>query len=514
MKKYFIITLALVLAFASCTDLEENPRGELISQDLGEIFQDASSVEASINGAYALLASEQVFGRKLTLTLLLRGDMVTIGDQTTASRRIEIDDFTATDGNGMVSTFWPFMFNSISAANNALRGLEIAEVTDAERAELEGQARFIRAFVYYHLVRTFGPVPYLKSLVSVEEALDLSRDSEEVVWQNIIEDFEFARDNLPDTFDGTAGVRGSSGAAIAYLASVHLTLGNMEEAYSNAKTIIDNQARYGFSLEPDFQDLFDATKVDNSTEHIFAIEFTGGDGTNNIGTDFLAPITGLRGFPGQEGWSVAVPSLEVFNSFEDGDYRKEVSFITSYDIEESDGQITTRTWEDFGEAQRAVSRPHIAKYFRFPGVTGNSRRDSDHNYIAMRYAEVLLIAAESGNQLFGPTAETVGYVNEIRARARNGAAGSTPSAVPADLSLSSFNQDSFNEAIIEERRIELAFEYKRWYDIKRLNIGEEVFGPNSLEPQPNFDPNRDNLLPVPAIEISRAPGLLPQNTGY
>lgn len=503
--------LTLALATVSCTDLEENPQGELISEDINDVFEDASSVESAINGAYALLASEQVFGRKLTLTLMLRGDMVTIGDRGTAARRIEIDNFTATDGNGMGRVFWPFMFNSVAAANNALLGLEVANVTENERAELEGQIRFIRAFVYYHLVRTFGPVPYLTGLVPAEQAINLPRDSEEIVYQKIIEDFEFARDNLPDTFNGAAGVRGSSGAAIAYLSSVHLTLGNWEEAYNNAKIIIDNQARYGLSLEPDFQDLFDATKVDNSSEHIFAIEFTGGDGTNNVGTDFLAPITGPRELPAPGGWSVAVPSLEVFESFEEGDYRRDVSFITEAVL--TDGVLTS--FQDFGKIDsRGTNRPHIAKYFRFAGTTGNSKRDSDHNYIGMRYAEVLLIASEAGNQLFGPTAETIGYINEIRARARNGASGSAPSMIPEDLSLSSFNQDSFNEAIIEERRVELAFEYKRWYDIKRLDLGQEVFGANSLEPQPEFKPIRDYLLPVPAEQISRAPGLLPQNPGY
>lgn len=519
MKKIIIRVLitASAICSVSCSDLEENPEGVIVGTVAENFFKDPASVQKVIDGAYNQMASEQYYGRKLPLTLMLRGDMVAIGDQTTSGRRIEVDQFTANALNGMLPSIWEQSLRIIANANSAISGVNSIEEKTEELAAVEGQARFLRAFVYYHLVRVFGPVPFLEGGVNIDAngeivVEELARDSEELIYERIIEDLEFARDNLPDTVDGVAGARPSSGAATAYLASVNLTLGNWQAAYDNAKSVIDNSGRFGFGLAPDFQDIFDAVKSETSPENIFVIDFTGADALEgNLSTDFLAPLTGLRGIEPIEGWSVAVPTLAVFDSFEDGDYRKEISFRTETN-DSPDGIF--RTFDRFAELPRGTSRPHIDKYWPFTSLFGRNRRDSDLNYIGIRYAEVLLIAAEASNQLNGPSAEAIGYLNQIRERARNGAVGSIASAIPADLSLASFNQDSFHDAIIDERRVELAFEFKRWYDIKRLQIGEEVFGSEGLENRPDFSPGRDYLFAVPDIVISNTPSLLPQNPGY
>jgi hypothetical protein len=131
----------------------------------------------------------------------------------------------------------------------------------------------------------------------------------------------------------------------------------------------------------------------------------------------------------------------------------------------------------------------------------------------MRYAEVLLIAAEALAEINGgPNAEAEGYLNEVRARARNwdGKITTFPEDVPTGLS-----KDAFIDLVLDDRRLELAFEFKRWYDIKRRDLGVEVFtGPASLEPHPNFDPARDYLMPLPRTELAINPNLLPQNPGY
>ena len=160
-----------------------------------------------------------------------------------------------------------------------------------------------------------------------------------------------------------------------------------------------------------------------------------------------------------------------------------------------------------------TQRPHIAKYRRFPGNSNSDGRYSDNNYAAMRYGEVLLIAAEAAAEVNnGPTAEAMSLVNAIRERARN-AAGQMNS-FPEDVR-SGMDKDSFINLVLEERRIELSFEYKRWYDIKRRNLGDAVFkGANSLEPHPNFDASRDYLMPLPNLELDVNPNLAPQNPGY
>ena len=130
----------------------------------------------------------------------------------------------------------------------------------------------------------------------------------------------------------------------------------------------------------------------------------------------------------------------------------------------------------------------------------------------MRYAEVLLIAAEALNEITPGTTEADGYVNRVRTRARNkaGVAQTYPANVTAGMS-----KDAFRTMVLEERKWELAFESKRWYDIARRKLGTQVFSASGLEgAKANFDPARDYLFPLPANELVRNPNLLPQNPGY
>ncbi len=150
----------------------------------------------------------------------------------------------------------------------------------------------------------------------------------------------------------------------------------------------------------------------------------------------------------------------------------------------------------------------MAKFFEFCGQNRGDCGVSDNNYVAMRYAEVLLIAAAAGLEAGVPESEVLHYLNEVRERARFG------SDFPTDVQ-PGMAKEQLVDLILEDRRLELAFEFKRWYDIKRRQIGVEVFtGNDSLEPHPNFDPNRDYLLPIPQDELDRNENLGPQNPGY
>ena len=158
-------------------------------------------------------------------------------------------------------------------------------------------------------------------------------------------------------------------------------------------------------------------------------------------------------------------------------------------------------------------RPHIAKWRRFPGNTNSDGRFSDHNYADMRYAEVLLIAAEALAETAGPNQEAIDYINQVRTRARNWPG--RVSTFPANLALAGLTKDQLINLVMEERKFELAFEWKRWFDIKRRKLGDLLFkGPNSLEPQPTFDATRDYLMPLPQTELEINPNLRPQNPGY
>ncbi len=121
------------------------------------------------------------------------------------------------------------------------------------------------------------------------------------------------------------------------------------------------------------------------------------------------------------------------------------------------------------------------------------------------------MAAEAGNEVSGPNGELEAYINQVRARARN--AAGVMNTYPLDVA-SGMSKDDFRDMVLEERKVELSFEMKRWWDIKRRNLGDEVFkGPNSYEPHDNFNDNH-YLLALPQDEIDRNQNLLPQNPGY
>jgi hypothetical protein len=371
------------------------------------------------------------------------------------------------------------------------------------------------------LVRQFGDIPYISEPVTnVDLSSSISKTAATDVYANIISDLEFAKQWLPNT-QAARSIPAKS-AAHSYLALVHLTIGDYQKAYDEAKGVIDNEGNYELDLQADFQDLFDATKIDGSKEPIFVLDFIGASNGDD-GRDYQAALTGLRddqqyGLGG--GWSVGVPSLEVYNRWDGRDYRKAVSLDTIgvFRITDPVTEVVTEEVRDFTVFKesgrgRGVNRPHIAKYTRSIGnfATGNGR-GSETNYMMMRYAEVLLIAAEALNEVQPGSAEAEGYVNRVRARARN-SNGVTSGLFPEDVS--GLSQDAFRTMVLEERKWELAFEFKRWYDIARRRLGNQVFSASGLEgAKPDFDPNQDYLFPLPANELARNPNLLPQNPNY
>ncbi len=517
MKKYiYLITLMLGLSFTGCSDLEEDARSQL---EPNERPRNLESVETTIAGAYGHLSARAFMSRGLGLTVMLRSDMVDIGNPTTNAERIEHDQFTLSTSNPLIlnqsnpeRSFWPRLYQVVRSANETLRELEVLEEQDAGvKEEIAGRARFIRGFAYFHLVRLFGDVPYLDETTLVVDASVAPRTPVDEVYANIIADFQFAKETLMDSRMNRA-LPGKA-AASAFLASVYLTRGDYESAYNEATDVINNAGTYNLALEEDYRNIFHAVNTDASLEPIFVIDFVG----TNVGDesrDYLAAFTGFFGqqtYYASGGWSVMVPAQAVFDTWDDGDYRKEVNFD---DEAVADNMGTVIPFTQFSTLDgRNANRPHISKYTAMAGdlpLANTSGRDSHSNYQMMRYAEVLLIAAEAAAEL-GLTGEADQYINMVRNRARNGNGTNSPSAVPANISGATVDD------VLEERRLELAFEQKRWYDIVRRRMGDKVFGPDGFETEfqgtENFDPNRDYLLPIPPLEITNNPNLS-QNPGY
>ncbi|MFH0756851.1 MAG: RagB/SusD family nutrient uptake outer membrane protein [Bacteroidota bacterium] len=517
--KLYVLSLMLVFT-SSCADLQEDPIGLLAPEGY---FKSAEDVQAAINGCYGSMASSLYYGSGYVLALQIGSDMVDIGLDF-ASGYADYNRFTVVPTNPYAINIWQVCYGVIMIANTALYGVTQIDEKQDVKDQLEAEARFIRAVVYYDLVRAYGEVPYLVNLDYVID--EVKKSSVADIYAGIISDLEFAKEHLPMQHpDGDRRTRPSKGSAATVLASVHLTLENWQESYDQAKWVIDNASSLNYALEADFQDIFRAETQDNSKEYIFAVDFLGNQrGDNSVNSFTLENDHGLGACNAVEGaekyyrgWSMLVPSMKVYEDWDDKDYRKKVSFTDSIIL--TNGGDVISPYTDFPE----IPRPHAAKWDRFSGVMKSATAGwrSDMNYILFRYAEVLLIAAEAGNEI-DKTVEAVGYVNQVRARARaggninweGGGYGSYgPSASPADAS-TGISKDEFRKLVLEERRLELAFEYKRWHDIVRRDLGEQVFGPDGFETWPNFDKSKNYLFPLPQSEIDMSPNLKPQNHGY
>lgn len=491
---FILISFSLASIYMGCTELEEEPKGLLAPESF---FKTPADVEAAVMGAYAEWVNTDI-EKSYFLALMLRSDMADIGDRNTNGDRVAINDFSMDADNGLLKDAWERLYQCVSAANTAIKAARDIAADEEIKNELEAKGRFVRAFTYFHLVRTFGDVPYVDAPIESAEALDaVDKTSEEVIYQNIIADLIFSKEHLPAQNPANIRNIGTQGSAATVLADVYLTLRQFENAATEARFVINNAASFDYRLEDNYQDLFNADLAPTLREPILIIE------QNNVlnPRDGMINLTRIRDYAPRS-LSVPVPTLEVYNSWDERDYRRAVSFEDSVDIK----GVTTA----LVDTKFRVPRPHIAKYFRYPGPQlGGDDRASDHHYPLYRYAEVLLIAAEAIGESEGATEEAIGYVNQIRARARFN--GVTVTDFPADLALDISNEE-FIQAVRDERRLEFAFEFKRWFDIKRWGILEEVFTlPGSLEPHA-VNPSRDYLFPIPQTEIDVTG--FSQNPGY
>jgi len=533
MKKYSFLYLLMLLSIIGCADLEEE---QLSVVDEEFIFADSTveDVDGFVETALSHMHHRNFLSREMAQALMFRSDMMAIG-RTGVQERIDHDNFTVLSDNGLIRVYWPKVYEIISASNTAIK-LSGSVAASTSLNQSVAKARFIRAFAYFHLVRQFGAIPYIDENTTAIEIANNTRMPVEDVYANIIADLEYAKEWLPNT-QATRAIPAKS-AASSYLALVYLTMEEWQKAYDEAKEVIDNEGTYNLGLEPDFQNLYHGTNIDASLEPIFVLDFTGVS-NGDQGRDYQAAFTSGRGDDQHGiggGWSVQVPALEVYTEWDSADYRRAVTFDdTMYDITTDDSGVVTSS-EVFDYTiftsldDRSVNRPHVRKYSYMAGtgVTApqdNNGRGSHSNYCMMRYAEVLMIGAEAANEI-GNTSDAESWLNRVLARARSGGVtnGFTASASPADVS--GLSQADFTDRILEERRLEFAYEFKRWYDIARRKLGDSAFssvtglervvstevgvGPGVK----SFDPAKDYLLPIPQGEIDLNPNLLPNNPGY
>jgi len=363
-------------------------------------------------------------------------------------------------------------------------------ISDNVKNRVLGEAYFLRAHYYFILVRFFGDVPLTLKPVEPGDDLRPFRTPKADVYKQIISDLNQAITLLPpkEQYSGNDVGRASKGSAAGMLAKVYLTLGDWQKVVD----LCDQVKNLGYSLNANYGDNFNSS-TENSKESLFEIQYVGDAGMgfwdNENQASWLSTFTGPRGSDlVAGGWGWNQPTQEFINSYETGDLRKDVTVF--YDgCPKFDGKDYKKPWSMTGFNLRK---------FLVPLSAVPSYDNSPLNFPVLRYADVLLMKAEALNEL-GRTTEAAAPLNEVRARAGLG-------------NVTGLAKDAFRAKVLNERRIELAFEGQRWFDLIRINNGQ--YGIDFLKSIGKSNMSSKFLLfPVPQKERDANPNLT-QNTGY
>lgn len=459
MKKIAIIAIiAIIFILAGCKEsfLDLTPDN---SNSAGNFYQTKDQFIQAVNAAYAPLGG--IHTGTLWLLTELRSDNGSY-QQNTADRsginREEIDEFRETDQNVNLQTFYTASYLGISRCNIVLEKIGSATFDQPTKDRLEGEALFLRGFYYFNLVRTFGDVPLVLKVVSTpDEAFETSaRVAETQIYTQIIADLKAAIVKLPAKYAAVDLGHTTSGAAKAILGKVYLTQKNFTEAANILKTI---ETEGGYSLVANYADNF---KKKNGAESILEIQYAEGAGgkSSNFAYSFApynagTTVTGFALLTGSgSGWNI--PTQDLIESYEAGDKR----FVASIN----------QTFKDPG--MKVV--PYVQKYANPPYL---ERFNTWDNFPVTRLADVLLMQAEALNEAGYPNAEAFTLLNRVRTRA--GLAAKTADNVDPKLKIAS--QVEFRAALAQERRVELAFENHRWFDLVRTGQADVVLKAHAVK---------------------------------
>ncbi|MFH5832174.1 RagB/SusD family nutrient uptake outer membrane protein [Halalkalibaculum sp. DA3122] len=415
---------------------------------------------------------------------------------------VRIDWFVLVSDEPEIENAWNTLFTGIKDANLPLSKLEDGIQNGAIDSDLgqrlEGELKFLRAYFYFTAVRLWGNIPLiLEPFNSGLNTFEITQSPTDEVYDAIIQDLQDAESLLPAGYDNANLGRATSGAAKAVLAKVHLWRGNYADAETKLREII-NSNRY--SLLADYSDIFDPQNKFNS-EMIHEVPFK--EGSEGESSNFLFQFSPVGGFPeviptlvGDGTWGKNLPTWQLVDAYDEDDERKEVSI----------------GYFDPGGA----NVPYIKKWDE---ATDENFPRTNHNWPLIRYADVKLMLAEAINEQGYDTGEPFDLLNEIRDRA--GLSALTPVDLP--------DQESFRQALLNERRFELAFENKRWYDLVRSGTAVETMRAHGEEAVENpstpftettpLDENAFNveshmtLYPIPENELILNPNM-EQNPGY
>lgn len=485
MKPYYIL-IPLALLFLGCeSQLNLSPITNLTDATFYKNEDDAKSV---VNACYAYLTNT-TYGTDGMMFL----DLVTTDDGvpflTGVADRPMLWRYTITPAIGF-NGLYGASYAGINRCNTVIDRLPAIKMNEPLKQRFMAEAKFIRALHYFNLVQFHGGVPLKITETTSLEGLDQSRNSVEEVYAQIEKDLKEAESVLPKSYTGADIGRATQGAAKGLLAKVYLTrAGNTKgspfwaAAAAKAKEVIDLGV---YDLLPNFGDVFSLSSR-GSKEMVFEVQFLTDVRGNTFGTGY--GVRGIPLYPGA-GSGIARVTPSLFNAYSASDKRKNVTFQTSYT-------------QNGNTVQLSVTDPDPTKAVAFQKFWDKTAKTNQGgiSFPVLRYSDVLLVYAEALNEMNnGPTTESYGAINKVRSRA-----GIEP--------LTGLNYQDFKEAVLNERRLEFAFECQRRFDLVRTGrLIEAVKAENSFSRNASIQPFHV-LLPIPQSEMDANKNLV-QNTGY
>lgn len=467
-KKYkYIILVVATMLITSCSNfLDEDSREKIESED-----QDVYSAEQFLTGVYGQFNNWDYAFSYLGITEILsdNADKGSTADDT-GSDKGYLDQLSYTASTaGSFGSMWTRWYKAIGAATNTIAFIDSSKSISTEdlRNRYIGEAKFLRALNYFFLVRGWGDVPYQEIEYRV-------RAPKEDIYAHIEDDLEDAVGALPLSSQySTKDIgRATKGAAQGLLSKVYLYQSKWQQAYDNAQLVI---ASNEYELLQNYGDNW-KQQYNNSKESVFEIQAkSASDGTVAQGIPQYSEAQGARGGDNPWGWGFNSPSENLLNAYNAaGDsVRRDATIIFS----------NTTLWD--GRTIGATQNPRYNYKAYTTNAPGSKWNDRTIKY--MRFSEVLLIKAEAANEL-GKTAEALQALNQVRERVGLKASTTT-------------NQSTLREEIWNERRLELAMEHDRWFDLIRTGKAAEAMRADGK----NFIEGKHNLFPIPNTQMLQTP---------
>jgi starch-binding outer membrane protein, SusD/RagB family len=413
----------------------------------------------------------------------------------------DIDNFTYTPNNFIFDNIWSGYYSGIVSANKAIDILDKSTIDATTKNRLLGEARFLRGFYYFNLVRFFGGVPKIISVPLPSEGNSdqlNTKVSAEEIYEVVIDDLQFATDNLPlKNAISTQTGRASKGAAQAFLAKVYLYRKNWQKVLQLTNEVINSNM---YSLVNDYNLIFREKAVggiggNNNSESIFEVQ-TGSNVIENAVSPLYSNGQGPRGRGGWNdlGFGFNSPTIDLVNSYQAGDTRKNATiiFINPTITGNSTGTVL---WDGYRIPSKDSVENNRYNYKAYHSVIAESKQltgskdTKPKNIRLMRYAEVLLMYAEAAAMIGGDGATKL---NQVRTRAN---------LPPTTLSQAN---------VWAERRNELAMEHDRFFDLVRQERAGLVLAAHGK----TFVVGKHEIFPIPQAQINLSGGRLKQNFGY